>query len=312
MKQIFPIHGKRIFVAGHRGMLGCSIVQKVQESGGEVLHATRQELDLTNREDTALWIANAKPDAVIMAAARIGGIEDHILSPAEMCMQNLAIALSTIDGAHRANVQRFLYIASSAVYPMTAPQPLREADIRNGEPDPSHKGYAAAKQAGIALCQAYSQQHGRDYFVALSTNLFGPCHSRGEKAHVIPALMQRIAQAAREGRSEINIWGSGSPKRDFLHVNDCAAALLHVIQIQSGFDCVNIGSGEEISIRSLARNIANLTGFDGKLVFDASKPEGAPRRLLDISKLKQMGWNDQGDFREQLSAVFAAQEQAKQ
>ncbi len=304
MSQVFPIEGKRIFVAGHRGMLGRAIVKSVENQGGVVVAAPRDALDLRHREATAKWIGEQKPDAVVMAAARVGGIADNIAAQAEMCADNLAIALSTIDGAHRADVQRFLYVASSAVYPQAARQPLVEVDLENGAPDPSHQGYAAAKHAGIALCRAYADQHGRDYFAALPTNLFGPTNASGERAHVIPSLLHRFLHAVQTDQPEIEIWGTGRPKRDFLHVDDCAQALGFILRRQSGFRAINVGSGHEVTIQELAQILAKIAGFSGKLVFDSTRPDGAPRRALDISALKALGWAGPRNFENQLAAVY--------
>lgn len=302
----FSIKGKRVFVAGHRGMLGQAICAKVKENGGTVVSVPRSDLDLRDRTATADWIKNAAPDAIIMAAARVGGVADNIASQGEMCADNIAIALSTIDGAHRAGVQRFLYVASSAVYPHAAPQPLNEKDIENGAPDPTHDGYAAAKHAGIALCRTYHDQYGRDYFAALPTNLFGPSNASGERAHVIPALLQRFHNERESGATDIAVWGTGTPKRDFLHVDDCSDALICILENQTGFATVNVGSGIEMTIRELAVSIAKITGFTGTLSFDSSRPDGAPRRALNIGVLQDMGWSGPNDFQTQLAAVYAA------
>ena len=300
----FNCTGKRIFVSGHRGLLGQAVSKSLVRHGAEILQVPRELLDLRDEAATYAWLSTNKPDAIVSCAARVGGIADNLTAQADMCQDNLAIATSVIGGAHRAGVNRLVYIASSAVYPAGAPQPLQEKSLLLGEPDPAHLGYAAAKRAGIALCQAYADQHDRSYIAALPTNLYGSRSSSDSRAHVITALLDRFSRAVGECWEEIEIWGTGAPMRDFLHVEDAADGLTTILQKGTAGTVFNVGSGNEISIRELALLLAKITRYDGKIVFDRNKPDGAQRRCLDVSKLMSLGWGGARPIEDGLDRVF--------
>ena len=289
-----------IFVAGHRGMVGSAIVRRLQALGyRNLVTAPRSELDLTDQAAVRAFFTRQRIDHVVLAAAKVGGIHANNTYPAEFIAENLAMQLNVIDAAHRAGVQRLLFLGSSCIYPRDAVQPMREEALLTGPLEQTNEPYAIAKIAGIKLCESYNRQYGRDYRSVMPTNLYGPGDNfHPENSHVIPALMRRFHEAVQSGASEVVIWGSGTPRREFLHVDDMAAASVHVMEIdrevyeshtQPMLSHINVGTGNDCSIRELAETMARITGFRGRLVFDTSKPDGAPRKLMDVSRLAALG-----------------------
>jgi len=293
--------GPRIFVAGHRGMVGSAIIRKLQQHGhNNIITRTRGELDLTRQADVEVFFEREPLDQVYLAAAKVGGIHANNTYPAEFIFENLAIEANIIQGAHRAGVQKLLFLGSSCIYPKHASQPMREETLLTGVLEPTNEPYAIAKIAGIKLCESFNRQYGRDYRSVMPTNLYGPHDNyHPENSHVIPALLRRFHEAVQAGQSEVVIWGSGTPMREFLHVDDMAAASVFVMNLDAAtyqthtqpmLSHINVGTGMDCSIRELAETIARVTGFTGTLRFDASKPDGTPRKLMDVSRLKSLGW----------------------
>jgi len=291
----------KIFVAGHRGMVGSAIVRRLQALGcRNILTAGRGELDLTRQAEVEAFFDKHGVAQVYVAAAKVGGIHANNTYPAEFIYENLMIECNLIHSAHRAGVDRLLFLGSSCIYPRLAEQPMKEDALLTGTLEPTNEPYAIAKIAGIKLCESYNRQYGRDYRSVMPTNLYGPHDNfHPENSHVIPALLRRFHEAVQAGAAELVVWGSGTPKREFLHVDDMAAASVHVMELdpaiyrantQPMLSHINVGSGVDCTIRELAETIARVTGFKGRLVFDASKPDGAPRKLMDVSRLKSLGW----------------------
>jgi GDP-L-fucose synthase len=292
----------RVFVAGHRGMVGSAIVRRLESSGRyDVVTRTRAELDLTRQADVERFFASTPLDAVIIAAARVGGIHANNTLPAEFIYENLVIECNLIQGAHAAGVQRLLFLGSSCIYPRNAAQPMREDALLTGVLESTNEPYAIAKIAGIKLCESYNRQYGRDYRSVMPTNLYGPNDNfHPENSHVIPALLRRFHEATLANAPEVVIWGSGTPMREFLHVDDMAAASVFVLELdgktyrrhtQPMLSHINVGTGVDCTIRELAETIARVTGYGGRLTFDASKPDGTPRKLMDVSRLRALGWS---------------------
>jgi GDP-L-fucose synthase len=293
-----------VFVAGHRGMVGSAIVRRLQAAGGvQILTATHAELDLTNQAAVNDFFAAHRIDHVILAAAKVGGIHANNSYPAEFIYENLVMECNVIHAAHVAGVQRLLFLGSSCIYPRLAPQPMREDSLLTGLLESTNEPYAIAKIAGIKLCESYNRQHGRDYRSVMPTNLYGPGDNfHATNSHVIPALLRRFHEAVQADAPEVTIWGSGTPMREFLHVDDMAAASLHVMGLplavyqqhtQPMLSHINVGTGVDCTIRELAETIARVTGYRGQLVWDASKPDGTPRKLMDVSRLAALGWRSQ-------------------
>ena len=290
----------RAYVAGHRGMVGSAIARSLEAYGAEVLTAARSELDLSDQSAVRSFLARERPDTVIVAAAKVGGIHANNTLPAEFIYENLMIECNLIDSAFRAGVERLLFLGSSCIYPRNAPQPMSEEALLTGMLEPTNEPYAIAKIAGIKLCESYNRQYGTDYRSAMPTNLYGPGDNFHEtKSHVLPALLRRFHEAKRAGSEEVVIWGTGTPKREFLHVDDMAAACVFLLNLpkdiyaantQPTLSHINVGTGSDVSIADLARAIAQVTGFEGRISFDSTKPDGAPRKLLDVSRLTNMGW----------------------
>lgn len=290
-----------VFVAGHRGLAGSAIVRNLQRRGDcQIVTATRAELDLTDSSAVRAFFSHRHIDQVYLAAAKVGGIHANNAYPADFIYENLMIEANVINTAHKSGVDKLLFLGSSCIYPKYADQPMREEALLTGPLEPTNEPYAVAKIAGIKLCESYNRQHGRDYRSVMPTNLYGPNDNfHPENSHVIPALLRRFHQAASQGDKEVAIWGSGTPKREFMHVDDMAEASVHVMNLDSacyrrhtqpGVSHINIGTGQECSIRELAQTIALITGFTGKLDFDSSKPDGPPRKLVDVSRLTASGW----------------------
>ncbi|MGA0846500.1 MAG: GDP-L-fucose synthase family protein [Luteolibacter sp.] len=297
---------KRIFISGHRGMVGSALVREASRLGGmEILTASRSELDLCNQQAVFDFLADHKPDSVIIAAAKVGGIHANASYPADFIYENLAIAANLVEGSRRAAVDRVLFLGSSCIYPKLAPQPMTEDCLLSSPLEPTNEAYAIAKIAGLKLCQHYRAQHGLMYHSAMPTNLYGPGDNyHAENSHVIPALIRRFHEAAQRKDPSVTIWGTGTPKREFLHVDDLAAACFHLMSLQNPPDWVNVGTGSDLSIRELAGLVAETVGFTGEILTDPSKPDGTPRKLLDISKIKQTGWQPAIELRDGLAAAY--------
>ncbi len=290
-EPLFDLAGRRVFVAGHRGMAGSAVVRRLARESCEILTVDRREVDLTRQAEVEAWMAASRPDVVVLAAARVGGILANSTYPAEFIRDNLMIEANVIDSAWRVGVAKLLLLGSSCIYPKLAPQPIPEEALLNGPLEPTNEWYAIAKIAGIKLCQAYRRQYGCDFISAQPTNLYGTGDNFDLNAsHVIPALMRKLHEARQRGDDKIVIWGTGTPLREFLHVDDLADAIIFLLGHYSGESHINIGTGEEISIRDLATTIAEVVGFTGSFVCDSSKPDGTLRKLLDVSRLSELGW----------------------
>ena len=304
-EPVFAVRGRRVFVAGHAGMVGAAVARALARAGAVVLSAPRAELDLTRQAETEAWLARCRPEAVVVAAARVGGILANDARPAEFLYDNLAIAAAVIEGARRVGVARLLFLGSSCIYPREAPQPIPEAALLSGPLEPTNQWYAVAKIAGVKLCEAYRRQYGCDFVSALPCNLYGPGDNFDPvSSHVVPGLMRRMHDARRDGRPALAVWGSGRPRREFLHVDDLAVAAVQVLERYRGGGPINVGAGEEVSVGRLARLLREVTGYRGRLVFDASKPDGTPRKLLDVSKLRALGWRPRIGLREGLEDTW--------
>nr|WP_277346831.1 GDP-L-fucose synthase [Pseudomonas veronii] len=292
---------KKVLVVGYRGMVGSAIVRRLQARGyRNVLTIGRDDVDLLDQDAVRTYFAASAIDQVYLAAARVGGIHANNTYPADFIYDNLMIQANVIDAAHRAGVQKLLFLGSSCIYPKFAEQPMAEGALLTGTLESTNEPYAIAKIAGIKLCESYNRQHGRDYRSVMPTNLYGPHDNyHPDNSHVIPALLRRFHDAVEQSVEEVSIWGSGNPKREFLHVDDMAAACVHVMELDSEvyqnntqpmLSHINVGTGVDCTIRELAETVAKVTGFKGTLTFDSSKPDGAPRKLMDVSRLKSMGW----------------------
>ena len=310
----------RIFIAGHRGMVGGAILRKLEarKAAGEALDLitrTSSELDLTNQAAVRDFMQAERPDAVILAAAKVGGIHANNTYPADFIYDNLLIQANVIGQAHEAGVQRLLFLGSSCIYPREAPQPMSEDALLTGSLEPTNEPYAIAKIAGIKLCESFNRQHGRDYRSVMPTNLYGPGDNfHPENSHVLPALIRRFHEAVQQGAEEVTIWGTGKPKREFLHVDDMAEASLFVMDLPREIYCretqpmlshINVGAGQDISIADLARLVAEIAGFQGRIGFDTSKPDGTPRKLMDVSRLEAMGWSSRIGLLDGLRETYA-------
>ena len=305
-----------VFVAGHRGMVGSAVVRRLQALGyRNILTAGRDVVDLVDQQAVQRFFDERAIDQVYLAAARVGGIHANNTYPAEFIYQNLMIEANLVHAAHAHGVQRLLFLGSSCIYPKLAEQPMREEALLTGLLEPTNEPYAIAKIAGIKLCESYNRQYGRDFRSVMPTNLYGPGDNyHPENSHVIPALLRRFHEAVQRGDSEVVIWGSGTPRREFLHVDDMAAACVHVMELDEAvlrdhtrpmLSHINVGTGEDCTIRELAETVARVTGFTGRLVFDTDKPDGAPRKLLDVSRLAALGWRPQIGLEEGLCDAYA-------
>ncbi|MES2339663.1 MAG: GDP-L-fucose synthase [Pseudomonadota bacterium] len=288
----FDIAGKRVWVAGHRGMVGRAIVRRLAREDCTLVTAGRDTVDLRDQRGVMDWMAEAKPDLVFLAAAKVGGIKANDSFPAEFLYDNLMIETNVIEGARRAGVAKLVFLGSSCIYPKLSPQPIPEDALLTGPLEPTNEWYAIAKIAGIKLCQAYRRQYGCDFISAQPTNLYGPFDNFDLAAsHVLPALMRKAHEAKAAGVAELPVWGSGTPLREFLHVDDLADALVFLAKGWSSDAIVNIGTGDEVSIRDLATMVAQAVGFEGALTFDPSQPDGTPRKLVDTTRLRGLGWS---------------------
>ena len=298
----------RVFVAGHRGLVGSAIVRRLQAGGGhDLLLRDRSELDLCDQHAVDTFFARERPDQVYLAAAKVGGILANSTYPAEFIRDNLAIQTNVIHSAWRHGTRKLLFLGSSCIYPKHAPQPMSEDSLLTGPLEPTNEPYAIAKIAGLKMCQAYRRQYGFDTIVAMPTNLYGPGDNYDAlNAHVVPALIRRFHEAKMAGNAEVVVWGSGSPLRELLYVDDLADALVLLMAGRCEADMVNIGSGEEISIGDLARRVARTVGFEGALRFDTGKPDGTPRKLLDSARLRSLGWRPQVTLEDGLALAYRA------
>jgi GDP-L-fucose synthase len=296
----------KIYVAGHRGLVGSAIVRCLRAQGhANLVLRTRAELDLTHAGQVAEFFAEEQPDIVFLAAAKVGGIFANDAFPADFIRDNLQIELNVVDAAYRSGVRKLQFLGSSCVYPKLAPQPLTEAALLSGPLEPTNQWYAIAKIAGIMLCQAYARQYGFDAISLMPTNLYGPGDNfHPEHSHVLPALMRRIHEARQNGAAEVVIWGTGEPLREFLHVDDLADAAVFLMRHYSDPEIVNVGTGTDVSIRELAELLKTVVGYEGNLRFDAAKPNGTPRKLLDVTTLKSLGWQPKIELRDGLAMTY--------
>ena len=302
----YDLKGKRIFVAGHRGMVGSAVVRRLATEDCEVITAAREDLDLVDQAAVNAWMQEQRPDAIVMAAAKVGGIKANNDFPVDFLYKNLMIETNIAQAAHEADVERFLFLGSSCIYPKFAPQPIPEDSLLTGALEPTNEWYAIAKIAGIKLMQAYRQQYGRDWISAMPTNLYGPGDNYDlNSSHVLPALLRKFHEAKAAGATSVELWGSGTPLREFMHCDDLADALVFLLKEYSGHSHVNVGSGTEVSIRALAETIARVVGYEAELVFDASKPDGTPRKLMDSTTLHRLGWNQARPLEDGIRQTYA-------
>ena len=306
-EPIYSLKGKRIYVAGHRGMVGSAVTRRLEALGHEVVTASRQEADLARQDSTEAFLAKAKPDVVVIAAAKVGGIHANNSYPKDFLYENLAIEMNLIDASYRAGVEKLLNLGSSCIYPRLAEQPMREEALLTGPLEPTNEWYAVAKIAGIKLCQAYRKQYGSDFISLMPTNLYGPGDNyHPEHSHVVGALLLRFHEAKLAGAPTVTIWGSGTPLREFLYVDDLAEACVFALETYSGYDHLNCGSGSEVTIRQLAEVIAKVVGYQGTIELDPTKPDGTPRKLMDNSKLAEMGWVATTPLEDGMRAAYQA------
>ena len=302
---MFSISGSKIWVAGYRGMVGSALVRRLDREQCEIVTASRAELDLTCQAEVEAWLSAARPDLIFLAAARVGGIHANAAYPAEFIYQNLAIQTNVIEAAHRCGVRKLVFFGSSCTYPKFAPQPVAEEQLLAGPPEATNVWYAVAKMAGLKMVEAYRQQYGCDFINLMPANTYGPCDNFDPQAsHVIPAMIRKFHAAREEGRDQVELWGTGTPLREFLFVDDLADAAIFLAEQYASGDLVNIGTGEEVAIGTLAEQVAEVTGFQGRLVFNTNKPDGAPRKLLDSTRLRRLGWRPKTSLAEGLVATY--------
>ena len=291
MTQVYSLKGKRVFVAGHRGLVGSALVRRLAREDCEILTTGRDQIDLRRQAEAVQWMKAAKPQAVFVAAATVGGILANDSRPAEFLYDNLAIETNLIEASHRQGVEKLMFLGSSCIYPRLAEQPMREDALLTGPLEPTNQWYAVAKIAGIMLCRAYRRQYGSNFISAMPTNLYGPGDNFDlQSSHVLPALMVKAHAVKTNSANELVVWGSGSPRREFLYVDDLADALVFLMQHYAEEQHINVGVGEDVTIKELALEVARAVGVEAALRFDASKPDGAPRKLMDSQKLLSMGW----------------------
>ncbi len=302
----FELAGKRVFVAGHRGMVGGALVRRLAYEPCDVITAGRDVLDLTNQHAVREWFKAEKPDAVILAAAKVGGIHANNTYPVDFLADNLTLQTNVITSAHAVGVEKLLFLGSSCIYPKFADQPIREDALLTGPLEPTNEWYAIAKIAGIKLCQAFRKQYGANFISAQPTNLYGPGDNYDlQTSHVLPALLRKFHEAKAAGAPTVTLWGTGTPLREFLHVDDLADALVFLLKDYSGEMPINVGSGVEVSIRELAETIAAVVEYEAELVFDPTKPDGTPRKFMDSRRLHELGWNNARSLKDGLAATYA-------
>ena len=305
LAEPFGLKGKKVWVAGASGMVGGATVRRLQSEECNILTPGHKELDLINQANVNDWVAANKPDVVVIAAATVGGIMANSTRPAEFIYNNIAIETNIIQASHQNDVEKLLFLGSACIYPREATQPMAEEALLSGPLEPTNEWYAIAKIAGIKMCEAYRKQYGCDYISAQPNNLYGPGDNFDlESSHVIPAIMNKAHIAKSNGDKTLPIWGTGKVFREFLHVDDCADALVHLIKHYSGAIHINMGTGEEVTIGDLAQIIADVVGFEGELEFDTSKPDGSPRKLLDPSRMKALNWSSTINLKDGLASTY--------
>lgn len=302
----FDLSGKRVFVAGHRGMVGAALVRRLASENCEIVTATRADLNLICQDAVERWMDRNRPQAVFIAAAKVGGILANDTAPVDFLYDNLAIEMNLIHAAYNAGVEKLVFLGSSCIYPKLAPQPIEESALLTGPLEPTNEWYAIAKIAGIKLAQAYRRQHGADFVSAMPTNLYGPGDNFDlTSSHVMPALIRKMHEAKQRDVAEVVIWGTGTPRREFLHVDDCADALVHVMKFYSEDEHINVGSGQDLPIIELAHHVARVVGFKGEIVHDLTKPDGTPRKLMSSNKLRALGWRPKISLEDGLCSTYA-------
>lgn len=303
---LFDLRGKRVYVAGHKGMVGSAIVRRLASEGCEILVADRQTLDLTNQQSTEDWLARTRPDAIFLAAALVGGIYANNTYPANFIVNNLAIALNVIRGAHAVGVKKLLALGSSCIYPKLSPQPMTEDALLTGPLEPTNEWYAVAKIAAIKLCEAYRKQHGCDFISVMPTNLYGPNDNyHPQNSHVPAALIRRFHEAKLNNTPTVVVWGTGTPRREFLAADDAADACVFIMKYYSDVGFLNVGTGEDVTIGDFSRHVSEVVGYKGKIEFDTSRPDGPPQKLLNVAKIKKLGWSPKIELREGLAQAYA-------
>jgi GDP-L-fucose synthase len=304
---LFDLKGKRVFVAGHRGMVGSALVRRLAFEGVELLTVPRSEMDLRNQAAVFDWFAKNRPQAVFFAAAKVGGIVANNTLRAEFIYDNLVQATTVIHAAHMSGAEKLMFLGSSCIYPKLAPQPLREDSMLTGPLEITNEPYAIAKIAGIKMAEAYRSQYGSDFISVMPTNLYGPGDNyHPEYSHVVAALIRRFHEAKVTGAPNVVVWGTGTPRREFLYVDDLADACVHLMKTYSSDELVNVGTGEDISIAEFARVVADAVGYTGTISYDRSKPDGTPRKLLDVSRLAQLGWRASTSLKDGISRAYQA------
>ncbi|KQP96045.1 GDP-L-fucose synthase [Methylobacterium sp. Leaf117] len=302
----YDLTGKRVLVAGHRGMVGAALVRRLASENCTILTLGRDNVDLRRQAEVEAWMAAERPQALILAAAKVGGIVANDTYPADFLYDNLMIEANLIQSAHAVGVEKLLFLGSSCIYPKMAAQPMTEDALLTGPLEPTNEWYAIAKIAGLKLCQAYRRQHGADFISAMPTNLYGPGDNYDPQgSHVLPALLRKVHEARRDARDRITLWGTGTPFREFLHVDDLADACIFLMRSYSGDGPVNVGSGQEVTIRALAETIADVLDWQGQLDFDTTKPDGTPRKRLDTSRLEALGWRPRIGLRDGIAEAYA-------
>ncbi|MDB4178771.1 GDP-L-fucose synthase [Amylibacter sp.] len=301
----YTLSGKKIWVAGHRGMVGSSVCRQLEKEDCNIIKAGRDKVNLVSQAEVNDWMNSVKPDAIVLAAAKVGGIEANNNFPVDFLYENLMIETNIIHAAHLNKVERMLFLGSSCIYPRLADQPIKENSLLTGALEPTNEWYAIAKIAGIKLIQAYRKQYGYDWISAMPTNLYGPGDNYDlNSSHVLPALLRKFHEAKVSEASEVTVWGSGAPLREFMHCDDLASALLFLLKDYSGYEHINVGSGVEVSILELVEVIAKVVGYDAKVVWDKTKPDGTPRKLMDSSNLHELGWKNDRSLFEGISHTY--------
>ena len=301
----YNLSGKKVWVAGHRGMVGSAVCRQLENEDCNIIKAGRDELNLVNQAEVNDLMNAAKPDAIVLAAAKVGGIQANNNFPVDFLYENLMIEANIIHAAHLNNVERMLFLGSSCIYPRLADQPIKENSLLSGALEPTNEWYAIAKITGIKLIQAYRKQYGYDWISAMPTNLYGPGDNYDlNTSHVLPALLRKFHEAKNSKSSEVTVWGSGKPLREFMHCDDLANALLFLLKNYSDYEHINVGSGDEVSIRELVDVIAEVVGFEAKIIWDKSKPDGTPRKLMDTSNLHKLGWKDHRSLFDGISHTY--------